>query len=212
MMDLLSRLPILSENRVRRFTCQLLSIDPLSVTFPKSQGQMHSITQLNFDGQELSQVLSQRQIALQQSESENSLILRVAAKGLQSHKLENEAAVYLWLAQNTSIPIPQIVHYDTSADNALGHGYMLMTRVLDDNSAILYKNMGATTMDYVLDQLTNHFMQSSHYRVISSNTLEASELALKGVSIEPSLVIDEVQWSEPDIATHFPPVTSSSNV
>lgn len=207
-MFVLPKLPVVSDDAIRAFVEELLQIHPHSITYPQSQGQMHRIIRLNFSDEQLVQALSKRRMILRDGESRDSLIIRVAAGGSEKAKLENEASVYIWLARNTTIPVPQILHHDSSANNPLGHKYMLMTHVLGKDGIALYKTLSPAQMDHVLDQLADHFVQLSQHPLEHIGGLRS----LPDGGIAPGPVINEVHWSEPDIATHFPPGTLAADL
>lgn len=71
----------------------------------------------------------------------NELILRVSSYHLPTIKTENEAGVMAWISSNTKTPIPQLVAYDSTADNPIAHEYTLMSRVSGQTLSDIYLSL-----------------------------------------------------------------------
>jgi hypothetical protein len=68
--------------------------------------------------------------------SSRDVILKIPFHGTPSNwapqdgtQLENEATLMLWIHKKTQIPVPEVLHYHETCDNAVGAPYILMTKL-----------------------------------------------------------------------------------
>ncbi|KAF4962507.1 hypothetical protein FSARC_9430 [Fusarium sarcochroum] len=57
------------------------------------------------------------------------LILRVSLPVDPRYKTLSEVATTRWLSANTTIPVPQVINYDSSRDSTIGFEWILMTKL-----------------------------------------------------------------------------------
>lgn len=128
------------------------------------------------------------------------LILRVSGNHISKIKTENEAAVLSWLSENTNIPVPRVVAYDSSIDNPLHHEYILMTRESGESLADVCSSFDSTQMDTILDQLidVNAELHKHEWSHIGGLAFDDNG------NIIPGPVLEETFWFEPDILTLWP--------
>jgi hypothetical protein len=60
---------------------------------------------------------------------DKSYIMRVSLPVCPEIKTESEVATLRWVDQNTCLPVPRVVAYSSSPDNALGYEWILMTKI-----------------------------------------------------------------------------------
>ncbi|KAH7214327.1 hypothetical protein BKA60DRAFT_597850 [Fusarium oxysporum] len=112
------------------------------------------------------------------------LVLRVAGNHLPNIKTKNEIGVMTWLSKNTTIPSPEAIAYHDSADNPVGHEYILLSCI-----------QGVTLSD-LIDLLTQ--LQAHPWGGIGGLTLDD-----RG-EVQLGTVVDETFWQVPDIKALWP--------
>jgi hypothetical protein len=164
---------------------------PVSITAPKTIAQYHSIYCLDYAAGVLPDV------------SFTSLILRVSGTHITQIKTANEVAVITWLRQNTSIPVPKIVAYDTSNANPIGQEYILMERMSGRSLDLVWDETAmvedSVRKEKLLDQLLDVVVEL-HQHPWS----HIGGLTLQDMQVIPGPVIEETFWQIPDIAACFP--------
>ncbi|KAF2169293.1 hypothetical protein M409DRAFT_20519 [Zasmidium cellare ATCC 36951] len=140
-------------------------------------------------------------IALLTWNDQEDLILRIAGPHVPRTKTENEVAVITWLQRNTKIPVPAVVHHDSSTDNPLGCEYVLQKRLKGQSLDLVWPSLTEDEklkiydfMVEVLRELTSH-----EWKHIASLRLTAEG------EIVPGPVLDERFWEARDIEKYFPP-------
>ncbi|KAI5206840.1 hypothetical protein E4T39_02268 [Aureobasidium subglaciale] len=172
-----------------------LLIRPLQVT-----AEFHIIYIISYAASDLKLWLSSKHIARQRDEEPTELVLRISGNHISKIKTENEAAVLSWLRDNTSVPVPTVVTFDSSSENPLACEYMLMTREPGVSLADVYASLDATQMDGLLDQLLDinaelHKHEWSHVGGLCFDDHG---------TIVPGPVLEETFWFEPDIIALWP--------
>ncbi|THY12194.1 hypothetical protein D6D01_08668 [Aureobasidium pullulans] len=144
--------------------------------------------------------LSSKKISPRQEYSPSELILRISGNHISKIKTNNEAAVLLWLRDNTNIPVPRVVAHDSSTNNSLGQEYILMTREPGESLSDVYGALSSAQMDSVLDQLIdiNAGLHKHTWSHIGGFSLDESGAVI------PGPVLEETFWFEPDIAALWP--------
>jgi aminoglycoside phosphotransferase len=134
------------------------------------------------------------------TDNATELILRVSGNHISNIKTENEAAVLSWLHKKTNIPVPRVVAYDSSIDNALHHEYILMTRESGESLADVYSSLDPTQMISILDHLIdiNAELHKHTWSHIGGLAFENND------QIIPGPVLEETFWFEPDILALWP--------
>lgn len=195
--------PTCTSDDVRELLQSLRLPEPGSISFPTSQGALNQIVVLEWPEQTLKDILNTCNVIPQSTDSSTSLLLRIASGEVPNVKLENEAATLLWVAANTSIPVPRIVHHDSTTTNPLQHEYAIMTYSNGLPGSIAYPNLTNEKMDYILDQLADHILQLYQKPfdcVAGLKTTSENQVV-------PGPVVDESQWTMPEIEKNWPTTT-----
>jgi hypothetical protein len=112
-------LPIPSPAQLAELVASLQLPPPSSITpLSESTGVYHSIYVICFP--------EDAEVPVPASEGKKRLILRVSGAELPHTKTINEVATMNWVCQNTSIPTPAIMSWDSSSANPLKREYTLL--------------------------------------------------------------------------------------
>lgn len=212
--------PTCSTDDVKELLQSLNISEPESITFPTTQGALNQIVVLEWSEETLKQVLETHNVIARPIDSSTRLLLRIASGELPQIKLENEAATLLWVAANTTIPVPRVICHDSTTDNVLKHEYMIMTFSEGVPGSTLYPTLTTEAMDHILDQLADYTLQL-HQKPFdrisglkttkpSNTTATASSTKTTNpqITIVPGPLINENQWTIPEIRAHWPPQTT----
>ena len=129
------------------------------------------------------------------------LVLRVASDLIPRIKTENEVAVIAWIAKNTSIPVPEVVRYDATSDNLLGHEFLLQMRCPGVTAGSIYDHLTPKQMDYILKQMHDFMLQLWR---IPIGHIGGFRLSVNG-QIEPGPCVEWECWQEGSIGKHWGP-------
>jgi len=179
-----------------------LTVEPLKVT-----ASFHDIYIVTYHRHTLANVLSCRQLLSNEHDHRNigdntdhvQLVLRIAGDHVPHIKTENEAAVLTWLNKNTTIPVPDLVAFDSTSNNELNREYLIMSRCPGVPLSDVYNSLDAIQLDGVLLQLMDmlaelHRHPFSH---IGGFSLSAER------DVVPAPMLDENFWFTADIAKYF---------
>jgi hypothetical protein len=134
---------------------------------------------------------------------DNDLILRVSGLHLPKIKTENEVSILAWITQNTTIPVPSIVHYDISTENPLKHEYILMRKAGGATLADIYQELSELEIQNLLDELVDYLAQLHSHEWNAIGGLKFNEDG----GIVPGPVLEETFWQIPDILRYWPDET-----
>jgi len=112
---------------------------PLSITAPKVSAAYHTIYILSTPPQA-------------------EYVLRICYPLLPSIKTENEVAILSWVRQNTKIPVPEVIAYSSSADNALGQEYVMLSKEEGETLSDMYTEFDEQEKVGVVDQLVDFLL------------------------------------------------------
>ncbi|KAF4987517.1 hypothetical protein FDECE_15392 [Fusarium decemcellulare] len=144
------------------------------------------------------------------SHGHSELVLRVSGRHLPAIKTMNEVGVMTWLSKNTAIPLPEVIAYDASVHNAIGHEYTLLSRVQGVTLSDMYESLSDEQIAQILDQLIDFLcqLQAHAWEGIGGLVLDEQGEA------KPAPVLDETFWQVPDIEALWPKgeTTSTLNI
>ena len=87
------------------------------------------------------------------------LVLRVSGHILLHIKSENEVGVMAWITKNTTIPILEIVAYDSSDLNPMSHEYKLLSGVHGSTLSEIYRGLNQPQINHIIGQLIDRMMK-----------------------------------------------------
>lgn len=124
----------------------------------------------------------------------SSVVMRIPIKGtvpFPDEKVRYEVATMRYIAANTTIPVPQVYHYGTAADNPIGLGpFIIMDYVehhqnmcrelLDperaiDERPILNPDIGEEKLEFLYSQIANILLQLSSLKFPQIGSLVEKE-------------------------------------
>ncbi|KAH7019833.1 hypothetical protein EDB80DRAFT_701637 [Ilyonectria destructans] len=111
-----------------------------AIANPKVTAQYHSIYFVTLPSTE-------------KSHGHSELVLCVSGRHLPAIKTMNEVGVTTWLSKNTAIPLPEVIAYDASVDNPIGHEYTLLSRVQGVTLGDIYDSLSDWTYTSNVDVL-----------------------------------------------------------
>ncbi|KAF2416660.1 hypothetical protein EJ08DRAFT_566361, partial [Tothia fuscella] len=78
-------------------------------------------------------------------------------------KTENEVGVETWISKATTIPIPDLIDFDSSTDNSIAHEYTLHSRGPGVTLSDVYESLDEEQKVGILDQLLSILLQLQQY-------------------------------------------------
>lgn len=136
----------------------------------------------------------------EKSHGYSELVLRVSGRHLPAIKTINEVGVMTWLSKNTAIPLPEVIAYDASVDNPIGHEYTLLSRVQGVTLSDIYDSLSDGQIAQILDQLIDFLcqLQAHPWEGIGGLVLDEQGEAKLGP------VVDETFWQVSDVEALWP--------
>jgi hypothetical protein len=131
----------------------------------------------------------------------SELVLRVSGYHLPKIKTENEVGVMTWIACETTIPIPSLVAFDSSADNPIAHEYTLLSRAPGVTLTDVYESLSQKQLTNIIDQLLDFLCQLQAHTWDGIGGLVRNK---KGGGAVLARVVDETFWQIPDIKALWP--------
>lgn len=125
----------------------------------------------------------------------NELVLRVSGTHLPRIKTENEVAVMSWLSTATKLPLPDVVAYDSSESNPIGHEYTLLSRAKGVTLSDAYKSLDHNGTIRIIDQLIDILVQLHEHvwdGIGGLNRNADGDIVL-------ARIVDETFWFLPEI-------------
>ncbi|EMT65601.1 hypothetical protein FOC4_g10007704 [Fusarium odoratissimum] len=128
------------------------------------------------------------------------LVLRVAGNHLPNIKTKNEIGVMTWLSKNTTIPLPDVIAYDSFTNIPVGHEYTLLSHIQGVTLSDVYDRLSDEQMNQILDQLIDLLtqLQAHPWDCIGGLTLDDQG------EVQLGPVVDETFWQVPDIEALWP--------
>lgn len=131
---------------------------------------------------------------------EITLVLRIAGPHLPHIKTENEVGVMRWVRENTSVPVPAVIRWDSTGDNLAGCEFTLLERVKGRSADKLFWGMGEGARRRLVGQVLG-FLEEMR---VASERVEWGHVGGLTVhrgmgEVVPGPVVDEGFWMEPDV-------------
>lgn len=172
----------------------------------ESKSVYHSIYLLNFHPKYNSRLEPAK---TRGPDDSTDLVLRVAGKQLPRIKTINEVSVIGWVKRNTKVPVPSVVRFDASENNALGHEFTLLEKATGVGIDKLWNHLSTATKYSVVSQIADYLAQIHAH---SFELIGGMQLSHEDGSIIPGPVVDEASWQAPDVAKHWAPGESLSTL
>ncbi|KAG7407090.1 hypothetical protein Forpe1208_v013511 [Fusarium oxysporum f. sp. rapae] len=179
-------LPI-SEDAINELLQVLRLPRATAIENPKMAAQYHSIYLITLPPIELSR-------------GHYELILRLTGNHLPNVETKNEIGVMTWLSKNTTIPLPEVISYDASTDNPIGHEYTLLSHIQGVTLSDVCDRLSDEQMNQILGQLID-FLTQLH--ALPWDGIGGLTLDDQG-EVQLGPVVDETFWQVPDIEALWP--------
>lgn len=132
--------------------------------------------------------------------AEVTLVLRVSGRDLPRTKTANEVAVLRWLAARTAIPVPAVVRFDATPDNALGREFTLLERVPGRSVDKMYDALSEDAKGRLVAQLVDVLVELHTHEWQHVGGLQLDEATGEVV---PGPVLEDTFWMVPDIERYW---------
>ncbi|KAI1869664.1 uncharacterized protein JN550_005645 [Neoarthrinium moseri] len=129
-----------------------------------------------------------------------SLVLRISGKHLPRIKTLNEVATMVWVRAYTKIPIPAVVRFDATENNAIGHEFTLLEKVDGVSVDSIYDGLEDWKKESLVRQLAGYLME---LRCREWDHCGGLQLNQRGVPV-PGRVVAETFWQGPELARYWP--------
>lgn len=189
--------PALDEDTLRAFAKSQDLPHPIAIQSLTVTAEYHSIYVLSFsleDGKAISPSLATT------PNGTVDLILRVSGQHIPRIKTENEVAVMTWVRENTTVPIPEVIRFDATPNNLLGHEFSLLERVPGKGLHEIYDHLSQEQLEGIVDQIID-ILEQLHQK--SWNNVGGLAFAPSSHAVVPGRVLEETFWQAPDAARYF---------
>ncbi|KAI1085552.1 hypothetical protein F5B20DRAFT_575064 [Whalleya microplaca] len=130
-----------------------------------------------------------------------SLVLRVSGRHLPRMKTLNEVAAMSWVKSNTKVPIPAVIAFDATEDNAIGYEFTLLEKAQGVSVDTIYDSLDDAKKEFIVNQLTGYLIDIHHH---DWNHAWGLSIDHKGKVI-PGRVMAETFWQAPEIEEYWSP-------
>lgn len=166
------------------------TVEPLRVA-----ADYHSIYLLRYEGNS-----TQKIPARADPDGSVTLVLRVSGRHLPRVKTMNEVGVMAWVSQNTTIPVPSVLHFSEKDDNCVGHEFTLLEKAVGTSVDKIYDTLSEENKRKILEQLAD-FLVELHSKRWSPGGVKG--LVLQNGTISPGPALEETFWQLPDIEKYW---------
>ncbi|OZJ03858.1 hypothetical protein BZG36_03676 [Bifiguratus adelaidae] len=121
-------------------------------------------------------------------------IARIALPSYERYKTESEVATMKYIEQHTTIPVPKIIHYDSTSHNSVGAEYIIMSKVQGVRLCDVWNKMSTAQQKDVLSQYIDIVLQLKSLEFPQIGSLYYNERYKSfeiGEAIEMSWFLDE---------------------
>ncbi|OHE99813.1 hypothetical protein CORC01_04949 [Colletotrichum orchidophilum] len=190
--------PLLTPTEIAAFSTSLGLPKPTQSEALTVTAAFHSIYLLHFPPSAAAHLAPARP----NGDGTTTLVLRVAGPHLPRIKTENEVAVMRWVREHTSVPVPAVLRWDASSDNALGYEFTLLERVPGSSAEKVFWGLGESARRRLVEQLVGFLAElwersEGVWRHVGG--LRVGE----GGEVVPGPVVDEWFWMEPEIKRYW---------
>jgi hypothetical protein len=194
-------LPVsISENDIRALLVSLDLPSPQLVSPLATTAEYHSIYVLSFPSAVAGTLTLSPTLASLREDDHVQLILRISGNHLPRIKTINEVAVMTWVRQNTRLPVAEVVRFDATTDNPLGHEYTLLQRLPGVAVSDVYDRLSPEVLDRLIDQMVDIVHQT---HTMSWHGVFGLQFDSNG-DVVPGPVLEETFWHSPDVAKYWP--------
>lgn len=174
------------------------TIEPFKVT-----AEYHSIYLLRYDGENARDIPARAD-----PDGSVTLVLRVSGHHLPRIKTLNEVGVMIWVRENTSIPVPSVLHFSEREDNPIGYEFTLMEKAPGTSVDKVYDSLTEEDKKRLVEQLVE-FLTELHSKSWTPGVVGGLLLQHNGM-ISPGPPLEETFWQLPDIEKYWPGETITS--
>ncbi|KAJ5807661.1 hypothetical protein N7447_011117 [Penicillium robsamsonii] len=169
------------------------SIEPLQVT-----AAFHSIYLVHFAAHTPIHT-SDGSVLPVNADGSVTLVLRVSGCRLPTIKTRNEVGIMTWVRQNTTIPIPAIIRYDSTDNNIIRHEFTLLEKAPGKSIDQIYDTLSIEVRNKMVHQLTDYLIE------LHAHPWESyvGGLTLTNGEITHGPPIDENFWELPDLEKYW---------
>lgn len=188
--------PDLAEEVIRQLVEELSLPEPSIVKPLITSAAYHTIYLITFPGDAAAAL---HPAVANEPDGSISLILRVSGKHIPRIKTINEIAAMSWVRDNTSIPTPAVVRFDSSEDNAIGYEFILLEKVQGVSIDKIYDNLDDGKLEKLISQLTEYLVELHRHEWNHAGGLSIDD----DNKIVPGRVLAENFWQGPEIAEYW---------
>jgi hypothetical protein len=156
-------LPQVTETAVRELLASISLPAPFSIKpLDSSTGAYHSICIIEYNSATAS---SPSHLDAAADNGVKKLVLRISAGELPHTKTMNEIAMIKWVRHNTTIPAPDVIAFDHTADNALGYEYSITEYVTGKPLSEVFRQVEEpyALINQLIDYLTQLYDKPFHH-------------------------------------------------
>ncbi|TLD34300.1 hypothetical protein PspLS_00085 [Pyricularia sp. CBS 133598] len=194
--------PALSDATIRNLSIALGLPEPVAISRLSATAEYHGIYLLRFDAGSVGHITPPLQT--QAIDGSATLVLRVSGRHLPGLKTRNEVGCMAWVRSNTTIPVPAVIRYDDTENNALNHEFTLLEKAPGVSVDTIYETLNDAQKRHLVEQLTGYIVQlydKQWQEPCIGGLVPASDDGAKPV---PGPVVEETFWQQPDIDKLWP--------
>lgn len=188
--------PALTADTIINFIVSLNLPKPTSIEPLEVAAAFHSIYLIHFSPSVASNIPARTE-----KDGSLTLVLRVSGRQLPGIKTLNEVGVMNWVRKNTHIPVPEIVRYDATENNLIGHEFTLLEKAPGVSVDKVYATLDTETKTDMVRQLTEYLIELHSHPwkdgYVGGLTLRDDGETTCGPPI------DEYFWQVPDLEKYW---------